>query len=90
VLNLLPKFYFKLHLVSQNYFYTFLCTLFTGARVIFACRDELKATSAMEIIRQQLPNADLVYRQLDLSSFNSIRMFADAIVKSKIVINKLC
>lgn len=56
---------------------------FRGARVIFACRNELKATSAMDIIRQQLPNADLVYHQLDLSSFTSIRMFADAIVKSE-------
>ena len=37
----------------------------------------------MELIRQTLPTANLVFYELDLASFDSIRKFADTVIKGK-------
>ncbi|XP_022099436.1 retinol dehydrogenase 12-like [Acanthaster planci] len=50
-----------------------------GARVIMACRDVSKATSAREDIRGTTSRGQLVVRQLDLASLASVRAFADKI-----------
>lgn len=47
-----------------------------NARVILACRDLASAESAVKYIRRNTRNGQLVVRQLDLSSFESIREFA--------------
>ena len=49
-----------------------------GAKVIMACRNESKATTAMENIRKEFPEADLEFIPLDLNSLQSVRDFAQA------------
>jgi len=48
-----------------------------GNFVILGCRDEEKATRAIEKIMQQNPNALATYMHLDLSSLESVRKFVD-------------
>lgn len=48
-----------------------------GAKVILACRSAEKANKAMADIRQQVPDADLVFLPLDLSDLASVRAFAE-------------
>lgn len=48
----------------------------TGAKIIIPCRSTEKANSAIEHIKQTVPNADLVPMILDLSDFQSVRSFA--------------
>ncbi|KAI1249727.1 hypothetical protein MGN70_009341 [Eutypa lata] len=43
-----------------------------GAKVYLAARSEEKANASIEKIRQQLPNADVHFLQLDLGSFASV------------------
>lgn len=50
-----------------------------GQRVIMACRNQSKANAARQTIVETFPNADVMVRILDLSSFDSIRQFASAI-----------
>lgn len=49
-----------------------------GAKVIMACRSVSKAKSAKDKILQQLPNAELEVMEIDLSSLQSVRNFAEA------------
>jgi NAD(P)-dependent dehydrogenase (short-subunit alcohol dehydrogenase family) len=49
-----------------------------GYRVVLACRSEQKAQFAMERILQDLPQAQLEFLPLDLSSFKSIHQCAQA------------
>ena len=54
-----------------------------GARVILACRNEGLGTAARDQIIKATGNADVHYRQLDLSSLASVRAFADNILKTE-------
>lgn len=47
----------------------------TGARVVMACRDLIRAESAAEEIRTSTGNGNVVVRHLDLASLHSIRQF---------------
>lgn len=47
-----------------------------GAHVILACRNEQKATQAIEDIQQQSPQAHVEFVQLDLASLTSIEICA--------------
>ena len=48
-----------------------------GYKVILACRSKEKGQKAEERIRSECPNSKVVYVNLDLSSFDSIRKFVD-------------
>lgn len=50
-----------------------------GAKVILACRDENKAKEAVNKIKNQTHNSDVLYKLVDLSSFKSVRQFAEDI-----------
>ena len=54
-----------------------------GARVILACRDLDKANTAANEIREASGNSGILVKKLDLASKNSIREFAEGIVKSE-------
>lgn len=47
-----------------------------GAKVIMACRNAIKANKAIDRIKKEIPNADLEFIQIDLSSLESVRSFA--------------
>lgn len=47
-----------------------------GAKVILACRDEGKAREAVNKIKNETHNPDVLYKLVDLSSFKSVRQFA--------------
>uniref|UniRef100_A0A8C4QDE2 Retinol dehydrogenase 14b n=1 Tax=Eptatretus burgeri TaxID=7764 RepID=A0A8C4QDE2_EPTBU len=51
-----------------------------GARVLLACRDKDAANQVIEEIRQDMPDAKLVFKHLDLASISSIRTFCDEVV----------
>lgn len=53
-----------------------------GATVIMPVRNAEKAKSVLEEILKLNPNAKIVIRSLDLSSLNSIKLFADDFLKS--------
>lgn len=48
----------------------------TGARVVFACRNEEAGRAAVERTRAQHPDANADFARLDLASFASVREFA--------------
>ncbi|XP_054152560.1 retinol dehydrogenase 11-like [Oppia nitens] len=50
-----------------------------GAKIIIGCRDVEKATKAVNDIKTDNPDADIVVHKLDLSSLKSVRMFADEV-----------
>ncbi|CAJ1065942.1 dehydrogenase/reductase SDR family member 13-like [Xyrichtys novacula] len=54
-----------------------------GARVILACRNKEKAESAVYDIRRESGNNQVVFMQLDLASFASIRSFAETFLKTE-------
>ncbi|GFT80955.1 hypothetical protein NPIL_131181 [Nephila pilipes] len=60
-----------------------------GAKIIIACRDTVKGGNAAEEIRQELPEANIIVKQLDLASFSSIRGFAKEVLSSEPQINIL-
>ncbi len=60
-----------------------------GARVILACRNPDKAEAARQQILKQDTDAEVLFRQLDLSSFESIRQFAEAINREFPVLDAL-
>jgi NAD(P)-dependent dehydrogenase (short-subunit alcohol dehydrogenase family) len=47
-----------------------------GYEVVLACGDKVKAKQAISRIKQDLPDAKLIYMNLDLASFSSIAKFA--------------
>jgi NAD(P)-dependent dehydrogenase (short-subunit alcohol dehydrogenase family) len=47
-----------------------------GARVILAARNEVKAASVLAELWKELPDADLLFHHLDVSSLQSVRAFA--------------
>ncbi|XP_012545059.2 retinol dehydrogenase 11-like [Bombyx mori] len=54
-----------------------------GARVILACRNDLRGTKARDQIIAESGNHDVHYRQLDLASFDSVRRFAEEFIKTE-------
>ncbi|XP_074536261.1 dehydrogenase/reductase SDR family member 13-like [Halichoeres trimaculatus] len=54
-----------------------------GARVILACRNKEKAETAAYDIRRESGNSQVVFMQLDLASFKSIRNFAETFLKTE-------
>ena len=52
-----------------------------GARVILACRDEVRGLNAERSIKLAIKNADVEYMPLDLSSLASIRFFVASFKK---------
>ena len=61
-----------------------------GARVIMACRNEEKANKAASIIRDQVPNAALTIRKLDLGDLASVNRFTDEILGEENEITVMC
>ena len=54
-----------------------------GARVILACRSPEKAEAAVKEVRAKSGNDNVVFRRLDLASFESIRQFASQILQEE-------
>lgn len=54
-----------------------------GARVIIACRNEGRGTTARDYITAATNNQDIHYRHLDLASFSSVRKFAQEILSTE-------
>nr|XP_061796967.1 dehydrogenase/reductase SDR family member 13-like [Nerophis lumbriciformis] len=54
-----------------------------GARVILACRNKTKAEAAVFEIRRESGNNQVLFMQLDLASFKSVRSFAGTILKTE-------
>jgi NAD(P)-dependent dehydrogenase (short-subunit alcohol dehydrogenase family) len=50
-----------------------------GARVVLACRDEVRGREAVARLIAEVPPADIELRSLDLASLASIRAFADGV-----------
>ncbi|WP_461030775.1 oxidoreductase, partial [Streptomyces sparsus] len=50
-----------------------------GARVVLACRSGMRGTAALERLRQEVPEADVEFRSLDLADLSSVRTFADGL-----------
>ena len=63
-------------------YYSTLCFLYKGAKVIMACRNLEKANKAKESLLKELPDAKIDIIKLDLSDFNSIDEFSK-IIKEK-------
>lgn len=53
-----------------------------GARVWIACRNRSKADAAMASIKQEVPNANLQFLQLDLGDLAQVRLAAKAFLDS--------
>lgn len=51
-----------------------------GATVYMACRDEARAEKARQEITKETNNENIFYRELDLSSLESIRKFVEKLV----------
>ncbi|KAJ3006440.1 UNVERIFIED_CONTAM: hypothetical protein HDU68_004064 [Siphonaria sp. JEL0065] len=60
-----------------------------GCRIIMACRSQEKASKAIAEIKQQVPDADLVFMKLDLSDWDSVKAFAEEFVALKLPIHIL-
>lgn len=54
-----------------------------GAKVILACRDHKRGTTARNKIIKSTGNQNITFKNLDLASFKSVRAFADDILKSE-------
>ncbi|KAJ8403912.1 hypothetical protein AAFF_G00347800 [Aldrovandia affinis] len=54
-----------------------------GARVILACRSKARAEAAVNDIRKESGNNEVVYMLLDLASLKSVRSFAENFLKTE-------
>ncbi len=54
-----------------------------GARVVMGCRDPQKAQMAIKQISRQKLDGILVYKHIDLSSFDSIKRFANDMIETE-------
>ncbi|KAI1893390.1 hypothetical protein AGOR_G00123240 [Albula goreensis] len=54
-----------------------------GARVILACRSKQRAEAAVNDIRRESGNNEVVYMQLDLASLKSVCSFAETFLKTE-------
>lgn len=60
-----------------------------GYEVVLACQDQAKGKQAINRIKQDSPDAKLVYMHLDLASFSSIENFATSFQKTGKKLNVL-
>ena len=61
-----------------------------GAKVIMACRDEAKTIEAINDIKKHTKdNGEMVYRHVDLASFDSIEKFTNEIIQNEETIDVL-
>ncbi|KAL0818894.1 hypothetical protein ABMA28_008210 [Loxostege sticticalis] len=60
-----------------------------GARIILACRDEGRGTTAMHKIIETTQNKNVVFKQLDLASLKSVRAFAEDVIRTEPAIHVL-
>ena len=51
-----------------------------GAHVVLACRDAARAEAAMDLIRREVPAAELSFQPLDLADLDQVREAAAAVV----------
>jgi NAD(P)-dependent dehydrogenase (short-subunit alcohol dehydrogenase family) len=58
-------------------------------RIILACRSAAKAEAARQELLKVAPDAEILFRSLDLSSFDSIRSFAAVIEKDFSIVDVL-
>ncbi|XP_071400166.1 dehydrogenase/reductase SDR family member 13-like isoform X1 [Centroberyx affinis] len=54
-----------------------------GARVILACRDRRRAEVAVQEIKKETGNSEVLFMQLDLASLQSVRSFAESFLQSE-------
>ncbi|KAI4892664.1 hypothetical protein NFI96_022796 [Prochilodus magdalenae] len=54
-----------------------------GARVILACRDQQRAEAAVNDIKKESGNSEVLYMHLDLASLQSVRSFAENFLKTE-------
>ncbi|XP_037625555.1 retinol dehydrogenase 12 [Sebastes umbrosus] len=54
-----------------------------GARVIMACRSEVRGQAALKEIKEKTGNSDVHLRLVDLSSMDSVREFAEGILEEE-------
>ncbi|KAK5872841.1 hypothetical protein PBY51_013503 [Eleginops maclovinus] len=54
-----------------------------GARVILACRSQARGSAALQEIREKSGNSDVHLRLVDVSSLDSVREFAEGILKEE-------
>ncbi len=54
-----------------------------GARVILACRSRKRAEAAIASILDEVPDAQVEFRELDLASLDSVRAFAEGILETE-------
>lgn len=55
-----------------------------GAKVVLACRNAEKMTTVADTMRSEIPQADLVLMQVDVSDLDSVRSFAEAFAAKNI------
>lgn len=60
-----------------------------GCEVIFACRSREKARDAMETIRKERPNSNVLFLPLDLASLTSVKNFCERFKREKKLIHVL-
>lgn len=60
-----------------------------GCRVIMACRNLKLASEVVKEINDQVKNADVVVKYVDLASLQSVRAFAHDIIKTEISVDIL-
>ncbi|XP_049581019.1 dehydrogenase/reductase SDR family member 13 isoform X1 [Syngnathus scovelli] len=60
-----------------------------GSRVILACRNQKKAEAAVLDICRESGNNQVVFMQLDLASLQSVRRFAETILKTELRVDIL-
>ncbi|MEX2981675.1 oxidoreductase [Streptomyces sp. C36] len=55
-----------------------------GARVVLACRDATRGEAAEELMRAQVPGADVRLAELDLADLSSVRAFAAGLKEDRL------
>jgi len=63
--------------IFSSFFFSFSCTHRHGAHVVLACRSAEKTTPVVEEIKKETGNEQVEFMELDLSSLQSIRDFAN-------------
>ncbi|XP_066519937.1 dehydrogenase/reductase SDR family member 13b.1 [Hoplias malabaricus] len=54
-----------------------------GARVILACRSEVRGEAAVAIVKRESRSSNVVFMELDLASLKSIRSFAETFLRTE-------
>ncbi|XP_051966790.1 dehydrogenase/reductase SDR family member 13-like [Xyrauchen texanus] len=54
-----------------------------GARVILACRNQIRGEAAVDVVKRESGRKNVVFMQLDLASLKSVRAFAEIFLKTE-------